>query len=128
MPLSIRAKDSARIQFTYYAYIAGPMGDVFRYLLRNKAHSARKGKQMGLEAISAFWKPFSAHSVLGLSDLEVRRLALTSITELQQHIDLIRTTFNIPQDTQEMTKQDIEKMIEECLNARRNIHPELTEN
>jgi len=126
MPLSISQKDTSRIQFAYYAYIAGPMGDVFRYLLRNKAHSTHKGKKMGLAAMAAFWKPFSAHAVLGLSDQEVRAIALTSIAELQQQIELIRTTFNIPASSKEITKREIERMIEESLNARRSINQEPT--
>ncbi|MEM9002723.1 MAG: hypothetical protein AAGE59_04250 [Cyanobacteria bacterium P01_F01_bin.86] len=126
MPLSVSQKDSSRIQFAYYAYVAGPMGDVFRYLLRNKAHSTHKGKKMGLAAMSAFWKPFSAQAVLGLSEQEVRAIALTSITELQQQIELIRNTFNIPACSKEITKREIEQMIEEKLNAQRVVNQEPT--
>ena len=126
MPLSGSQKDTSRIQFAYYAYIAGPMGDVFRYLLRNKAHSTHKGKKMCLAAMSAFWKPFSAQSVLGLSEQEVRALALTSITELPQQIELIRTTINNPVSSKEITKREIERMIEEKLNARNGINQEPT--
>ena len=79
-----------------------------------------------LAAMSAFWKPFSAQSVLGLSEQEVRAIALTSITELQQQIELIRTTFNIPVSSKEITKREIERMIEEKLNARNGINQEPT--
>lgn len=120
MPLSVSQKDSSRIQFAYYAYVAGPMGDVFRYLLRNQAHSTHKGKKMGLAAMAAFWKPFSAQAVLHLSEPEVKAIALTSITELQQQIELIRTTFNIPAGSTDISRQEIEQMIEERLNARRD--------
>ena len=102
------------------------MGDVFRYLLRNKAHSTHKGKKMGLAAMAAFWKPFSAQAVLGVSEQEVRAIALTSITELQQQIALIRTTFNIPASSKEITKREIERMIEEKLNAQHGINQEPT--
>jgi hypothetical protein len=115
-------KNTARIQFAYYAYLKGPMGDVFKYLLRNRAHPTHKGKKMGLAAMAAFWKPFSAQAVLNLSDQEVRAIALTSITELQKQIELIRNTFNIPVAPQELTKQDIEKMIEDRLNSRRSVN------
>ena len=79
---------------------------------------------MGIRAISAFWKPFSAQSILKLSDLEVRAIALASITELQRQIDLIRMTFNIPIGPKEITRTDIERMIEERLNSGRNINQE----
>jgi hypothetical protein len=115
-------KNTTRIQFAYYAYLQGPMGDVFKYLLRNRAHPTHKGKKMGLAAMAAFWKPFSAQAVLDLSEQEVRAIALTSITELQKQIELIRNTFNIPTAPQELTKQDIEKMIEDSLNSRRSVN------
>jgi hypothetical protein len=115
-------KNTARIQFAYYAYLKGPMGDVFKYLLRNRAHPTHKGKKMGLAAMAAFWKPFSAQAVLNLSEQEVRAIALNSITELQKQIELIRNTFNIPVAPQELTKKDIEKMIEDSLNSRRSIN------
>jgi hypothetical protein len=115
-------KNTTRIQFAYYAYLQGPMGDVFKYLLRNRAHPTHKGKKMGLAAMAAFWKPFSAQAVLDLSDQEVRAIALNSITELQKQIELIRNTFNIPAAPQELTKQDIEKMIEDSLNSRRSLN------
>ena len=103
------------------------MGNVFRYLLRNKAHSTHKGKKMGLAAIAAFWKPFSAQSVLGLNDQEVRAIALTSIAGSGNSIiELIRTTFNIPVSSREITRREIEQMIEESLNARRAINQEPT--
>lgn len=119
MPKS--SKKTERIQFAYYARIAGPLGDVFRYLLRNQAHSTHKGKQMGLIAIKAFWKPFSAQAVLGLSDQEVRAVALTSIDELQKQINFIRATFNItePSYSQTLTRRDVERMLEERLGPRR---------
>ena len=127
MPIQNRTqKENCRIQFAYYAYVAGPMGDVFRYLLRNRAHSTHKGKKMGLAAMSAFWKPFSAQAVLGLSEREVRAIALTSIAELQQQIELIRATFDIPKSSKEITKREIEQMIEEQLNARRRVNQEPT--
>ena len=119
-----RKKDTSRIQFAYYAHLDSPIGDVFQYLLRNRAHPTHQGKKMGIRAISAFWKPFSAQSILKLSDLEVEAIALASITELQRQIDLIWMTFNIPIGPKEITRTDIERMIEERLNSGRNINQE----
>lgn len=124
MSLSKASKTTNRIQFAYYAYFQGPMGDVFRYLLRNKAYSTHKGKKMGLAAMAAFWKPFSAQTVLKLDDEEVRAIALTSINELQEQIELIRTTFNIPPSDQELTRREVALMIEERLSARPSINQE----
>ena len=73
---------------------------------------------MGLSAISAFWKPFSAQTVLKLSEQEVKAAALDSIDKLQQQIDLIRTTFDVPKRLGEMTRREVEDMIEESLTQR----------
>lgn len=119
MSFSKEPKQIERIQFAYYASAKGPMGDVFRYLLRNRAHTTHKGKKMGLAAISAYWKPFSAYSVLNLSDREVQAVSLNSIAELEEQIRLIQTTFNIqaqqPEPTRIMTRADIAQMVEEVL-------------
>jgi len=117
MPRSTGSQDTSRIQFAYRTYVNSPMGDVFQYLLHSTARSAHKGKKMGLAAMSAFWKPFSARSVLELSEPEVRAVALASIAELQQQISLIRKTFNIPENLNEMTRKEIEKMIEKRLSV-----------
>lgn len=117
-------KQIERIQFAYYASAKGPMGDVFRYLLRNRAHTTHKGKKMGLAAISAYWKPFSACNILQLSEREVRAVALNSIAELEEQIRLIRNTFDI-RDSQAnipraITRADVAQMIEEVLAQRLN--------
>lgn len=73
---------------------------------------------MGLAAISAFWKPFSAQAVLKLSEQEIKAAALASIDELEQQIDLIRTTFDVPKRLSDMSREEIEDMIEESLTRR----------
>ena len=56
----------------------------------------------------------------------IHPIALTSITELQQQIELIRSTFIIPASSKEITNREIEQMIEEKLNARRGVNQEPT--
>lgn len=107
-----KSKATQRIQFAYYAYVAGPMGDVFLYLLRNKAHTTHKGKKMALEAISAFWKPFSAQALLEISEQEARVIALRSIDELQNQIDLIKAAFGLQTYSRAVTRSEIEALIE----------------
>ena len=121
MSSSFSSQDISRIQFSYRTYINSPMGDVFQYLLHSTAQSAHQGKRMGLAAMSAFWKPFSARSVLKLSEQESKAIALTSIAELQQQIDLIRKAFNIPENLNEETKREVENMIEAQLKAQLGV-------
>lgn len=110
-------KETRRIQFSYYAYVDGALGDVFEYLLRSRARSRQKGKEMGLKAMSAFWKPFSARSVLNLNEQEVKMIALMSIEELERQIELIRNTFGLekPKQPLEVTKLEIEHIVDRCV-------------
>lgn len=117
MVSSVKVANKPRIKFNYNAYRHGPMGDVFEYLLNSRAHSTPQGKQKGLAAISAFWKPFSAQAVLRLSEEEVRAVALTSIEELTQQISLIRNTFNLPEEPVRLTKADVERIVKEQLDT-----------
>lgn len=108
-----KSKATQRIQFAYYAYLAGPMGDVFEYLLKSSDHSTRVGKRMGIKAISAFWKPFSAQTILQVSEQEMRKIALNSIAELEEQIELIKRTFNLQNgDTTSLTRQEIEQLVD----------------
>lgn len=72
---------------------------------------------MGLRAICAFWKPFSARSVGNLDDQEIKAIALTSIEELEKQIEIIRTTFGIekPRQTPTITRTDLEEVFNSCI-------------
>ena len=54
MPLSISQKDTSRIQFAYYAYIAGPMGDVFSLPATKQSPLNSQGKEDGPRCDSRF--------------------------------------------------------------------------
>lgn len=113
MSLSQTTKKTQRIYFGYYAYIAGPMGEIFRYLLRSDKHTKDAGRKMALRAISAFWKPFSARSLSNLDEDKVRMIARDSIDELRSQIKLIERTFNIEQNhLSTVTRPEVEQMIE----------------
>lgn len=113
-----------RIQFRCNAYLAGPMGDVFQFLLRNKAHTKRVGKTMATDAISAFWKPFSAKAVLEVSEEEAKAIALRSLDELQQQMDLIKNAFGLQTYNGGITKSEVEAMIDSRLNQELRLPPE----
>lgn len=120
MSLSRNNKVTQRILFSSYAYIAGPMGDVFQYLLRSDNHSKLTGKKMGLRAISAFWKPFSAQAVLKVDEQAAREIALNSISELEDQIELIKKAFNIQHGyLPSLTRQDVEQLIDIRINQQR---------
>ena len=115
MSLTETPSATQRIQFRCNAYLAGPMGDVFQFLLRNKAHTKRVGKTMATDAISAFWKPFSARAILEVSEEEAKAIALRSLDELQRQMDLIRTAFNLQNYSPGITRSELEAIIDSRL-------------
>jgi len=70
-------------------------GMLFLYLRKeNKTEYSTKEKI--LKSVSAYWLPFAAEWA-EKDEKEVRSLALSSINQLQLHIQHIRETFDLPQ-------------------------------
>lgn len=70
-------------------------GILFRYLGEQKK-TGYTTKQRILKAVSAFWMPFAAEWVKK-DECEQRNIALSSIYQLESHIQYIREQFDIPQ-------------------------------
>ena len=87
--------DRQRIQFAYNADREMPIGVVFRYLIDNPLMSSREGKHKGLDAISAFWKPFAYQDCTEASEVELQTLAREAIEALSHQIELISSTFGV---------------------------------
>jgi hypothetical protein len=103
--------DRQRIQFAYNADCEMPIGKVFQYLLKNDHMPSREGKHKGLDAISAFWKPF-AYQDGQVSDDEVGAIARESIEALTRQIDLIRETFGVKQPESLSNTSDLKQEIQ----------------
>jgi hypothetical protein len=110
--------DRQRIQFAYNADCEMPIGKVFQYLLKNDLMPSREGKHKGLDAMSAFWKPF-AYQDSQASDEERGAIARESIEALTRQIDIIRETFGVekpesPSNTTDL-KQEIQMVVTEVV-------------
>jgi hypothetical protein len=110
--------DRQRIQFAYNADCEMPIGKVFQYLLKNDLMPSREGKHKGLDAMSAFWKPF-AYQENGQVSEGVGAIARESIEALTRQIDLIRETFGVekpesPSNTTDL-KQEIQTVVTEVV-------------
>lgn len=90
-----RHNNRQRIQFAYNADRDSPIGQVLQYLLKSELILRREGKHKGLNAISAFWKPFAYKDNDQLSEAEKRAIARESIEILTRQIELIRSTLRI---------------------------------
>lgn len=112
--------DRQRIQFAYNADLDSPIGILFQYLLKNERSRNREGKHKGVDAMTAFWKPFAYQEVGDVSEEELQIIARESIEMLTRQIELICQTFAIER-TETMTssssqfKEDIRQVINEAL-------------
>lgn len=111
--------DRQRIQFAYNADCEMPIGKVFQYLLKNDHMPSREGKHKGLDAMSAFWKPFAYQENGQVSEEERGAIARESIEALTRQIDLIRETFSVekPESSSNTTdlKQEIQAVVTEVV-------------
>ena len=110
--------DRQRIQFAFNADCGTHIGEVFRYLLKNEHMPSREGKLKGLDAISAFWRPFAYQEDGQLSEDEKSAIARESIEALARQIELIRDTFGLekPQVSEDADlKQTVQSAVTEAL-------------
>ena len=70
-------------------------GILLSYLNQFKTTTFAK-KEKILKAISAYWLPFACQWA-GYEEGQVRQLALSSINQLQWHIQYLREAFNLPE-------------------------------
>lgn len=111
--------DRQRIQFAFNADCNTHIGEVFRYLLKNEHMPSREGKLKGLDAMSAFWRPFAYQEDGQSSEEERRAIARESIETLTRQIGLIRETFGVekpqPSDTTTSLKAEVQTALSEAL-------------
>ncbi|MEL6263587.1 MAG: hypothetical protein AAFR12_21285 [Cyanobacteria bacterium J06626_6] len=108
--------DRQRIQFAFNADRDTPIGRVFKYLLKSDKLPSRKGKLKGLDAMSAFWRPFAYQEDEQLSDDEKKAIARESVDALTHQIDLIRETFDLERSqTSSEFKEEIKAAVTEAV-------------
>ena len=84
-----------RIQFAYNAYLDSLVGVTFNYLIKNPHFPSRVGKHKGIDAMTAFWKPFAYQEEGVLSEEQLRAIAIESVEMLTRQIDLICAAFGL---------------------------------
>lgn len=108
-----------RIQFAYNADREMAIGVVFRYLIDNPLMSSREGKHKGLDAISAFWKPFAYQACTDASEEDLHALAREAMEALAHQMALISSTFGVEPPKPENTpqQQQLQEMIQQAVTA-----------
>jgi hypothetical protein len=111
--------DRQRIQFAYNADREMAIGVVFRYLIDNPLMSSREGKHKGLDAMSAFWKPFAYKECTEATEEELQVLAREAMEALAHQIALISSTFGVEPPKTETTPQQeqLQEMIQQAVTA-----------
>ena len=111
--------DRQRIQFAYNADREMAIGVVFRYLIDNPLMSSREGKHKGLDAMSAFWKPFAYQACTDATEEDLHALAREAMEVLAHQMALISSTFGVEPPKPENTPQQeqLQEMIQQAVTA-----------
>ncbi len=83
------ASSSERVKFIYNAQFPSPNAIVLDYLLNNPHFTSREGRQKGVDAIAAFYRPLAEEAQEHLSDSEVQEIARHCVEVLAKQIDFL---------------------------------------
>ena len=105
-----------RIQFAFNAEVGTPIGILFRYLIKPERSHSREQKHKGIDAMSAFWKPFAYQEQGNLTEEELQAIARDAIEALTRQADLIRQTFGIERsEAPSQLKDEVRQAVREAL-------------
>ncbi|WNZ24124.1 hypothetical protein HJG54_15500 [Leptolyngbya sp. NK1-12] len=104
-----------RLQFAYNADVDSPTGVLFQYLIKNERARSREGKHKGIDAMSAFWKPFAYQEQENLSEEELKAIARECIEQLNRQMTLICDTFGVAPPTAATSTVDLRQEIRQAV-------------
>lgn len=82
-----REARSERVKFVYNAQFPAPTAVVLDYLLHNPYFTGRQGRQQGMDAMMAFYRPMAEECHGELSVSEIQEMARHCVERLVKHID-----------------------------------------
>ncbi|MFZ4677985.1 MAG: hypothetical protein ACOYM4_20220 [Nodosilinea sp.] len=107
-----KRQNRKRILFSFNVDLESPLGVVFQYLMHNPKLPSQMGKQKGVEAIAAFWRPFAFQMQGQVNDDELKVLARESLMTLQRQMELIAETFEVELPQSETVTPELEVALE----------------
>ena len=110
-----KRQNRKRILFSFNVDLESPLGVVFQYLMHNPKMPSQMGKQKGVEAIAAFWRPFAFQMQGQVNDDELKVLARESLMTLQRQMELIAETFEVELPQSEAVTPELEVALERVL-------------
>jgi hypothetical protein len=107
-----KRQNRKRILFSFNVDLESALGVVFQYLMHNPKMPSQMGKQKGVEAIAAFWRPFAFQMQGQVNDDELKVLARESLMTLQRQMELIAETFEVELPQSEVVTPELEVTLE----------------
>jgi hypothetical protein len=107
-----KRQNRKRILFSFNVDLESPLGVVFQYLMHNPKLPSQMGKQKGVEAIAAFWRPFAFQMQGQVNDDELKVLARESLMTLQRQMELIAEIFEVELPQSEAVTPELEVALE----------------
>ena len=89
------AARSERVKFIYNAQFPADTAVVLNYLLNNPHFTGRQGRQKGMDAMMAFYRPLAEEARGELPEADLRDMARHCVAQLAQQIDLLCTRYQI---------------------------------
>lgn len=86
---------SGRVKFVYNAQFPSSAAIVLDYLLHNMHFTSRQGRQQGMDAMMAFYRPMAEEVWGNASEEEVKAIAQHSVEQLAKHIDFLCSRYGI---------------------------------
>jgi len=86
---------SNRVKLTYNATITSVAGVVLDYLINSVHFTSRHGRQMAIDAISAFYRPVAEEMKGKLSQAELREVAHHCVEMLLQQADVLCKRYDL---------------------------------
>jgi hypothetical protein len=90
---------SARVKFVYNAQFPAPTAVLVKYLVHNSSFTSRCGRQQGMDAMMAFYRPMAEefHGELPVS--EIQEMARHCVERLVKQIDDLCNRYRIANPT-----------------------------
>jgi hypothetical protein len=84
-----------RVKFTYNAQFPAATAIVLDYLLNSPHFTSRQGRQKGMDAIAAFYRPMAEEARGELPEEQIQEVARNCVEVLSKHIDELRKRYRL---------------------------------
>jgi hypothetical protein len=98
---------SERVKFVYNAQFPAPTAVLVKYLVHNPSFTSRCGRQQGMDAMMAFYRPMAEEFHGEVSVSEIQEMARHCVERLVKQIDDLCNRYRITNPTTKATTSTI---------------------